>query len=352
MDRSPFILSLCSGIGGLDLGVRLALGGARTVAYVEREAFAAAVLAARMAEGGLDTAPVWSDLATFPADRFSGLVDGIIGGYPCQPFSVAGRRRGVDDPRHLWPRIVPIIAATEPRFVFFENVGAHLRHGFREVRSDLEDLYYRVAVGLFAAAEAGAPHRRERLFILGVREGGAEGTNAGGADVGHPDGGGRDGRPRHAGRGALGRDPVEWAGASGDGDAVADAPRGDGLWPAPGQSGHAAFGNESVEHAVRLGLQGGREQLSVDGRRVLPLFPPGPADAGPWAAILRERPDLAPAVEPGVCRVADGPAGWVDRPVAIYRVARLRAVGNAVVPAQAARAFVHLAGELGWWWGQ
>lgn len=99
------VLSLCSGIGGLDLGLRLALPQARTVCYAEREVYPAAVLAARIADGALDDAPIWSDLRRFDGQPWRGVVDCIIGGYPCQPFSLAGKRLGTRDPRFVWPHI-------------------------------------------------------------------------------------------------------------------------------------------------------------------------------------------------------------------------------------------------------
>ena len=97
------VLSVCSGTGGLDLGLRLAVPCARTVCYLEREAYAAAVLAARMEEEALDAAPIWTDLRTFDGKPWRGVVDCVLGGYPCQPFSFAGKRAGENDERHLWP---------------------------------------------------------------------------------------------------------------------------------------------------------------------------------------------------------------------------------------------------------
>jgi site-specific DNA-cytosine methylase len=164
------VLSLCSGAGGLELGLRLAVPAARTVCYVEREAYACAVLAARMEEKALDAAPVWSDVATFDGTAWRGRVDCITGGYPCQPFSVAGRQRGSDDPRHLWPHVARIVREVEPAWCCFENVANHLNLGYREVRRELEEMGYRVAEGLFTAAEVGASHKRQRLFILAHAE--------------------------------------------------------------------------------------------------------------------------------------------------------------------------------------
>jgi DNA (cytosine-5)-methyltransferase 1 len=163
-------LSLCSGAGGLDLGLAIAIPGYRAVGHVERETFAAATLVARMEDAALDPAPVWDDVATFDGRPWRGAVDIVTAGYPCQPFSVAGKRRGADDPRHLWPHVARIVGETEPPFVFLENVAHHLRLGFPEVAGGLVGMGYRLAAGLFTAAEVGAPHKRERLFILAHRE--------------------------------------------------------------------------------------------------------------------------------------------------------------------------------------
>lgn len=99
--RSWRCLSLCAGVGGLDLGVRLAEPAARTVCYVEREAPAASILVARMEDGWLHPAPIWSDLASFDAGAWRGAVDCVVSGDPCQPNSVAGRGLGADDDRWL-----------------------------------------------------------------------------------------------------------------------------------------------------------------------------------------------------------------------------------------------------------
>ena len=108
-DACLFGLSLCSGAGGLDLGLGIAIPGYRTVGHVERETFAAATLVARMEDAALNHAPVWDDVATFDGRPVRGAVDIVTAGYPCQPFSVAGKRQGADDPRHLWPHVVRII---------------------------------------------------------------------------------------------------------------------------------------------------------------------------------------------------------------------------------------------------
>jgi DNA (cytosine-5)-methyltransferase 1 len=160
------VLSLCAGIGGIDLGLSLALPAARTVCYVENEATACEKLVARIEDGALDDAPVWTDLRTFNGRKWRGLVHCVSGGYPCQPFSCAGKQRGAKDPRHLWPHVARIIREVQPEWVFLENVANHLRIGFREVARELRAMGYRVEAGLFSATEVGAPHLRKRLFVL------------------------------------------------------------------------------------------------------------------------------------------------------------------------------------------
>lgn len=168
------ILSVCTGIGGLDLGLHAGLRAVgrepRTVCMVEREAFAVAVLGKAIAEGRMDDAPIWlGDLRDLPSHELP-RVDWITGGYPCQPFSHAGKRAGESDPRHLWPVIYQQVRSLRPRGVFFENVAGHLNMGLRNVLGDLEFLGFTCAFGLYTAEEVGAPHRRERVFILGLAD--------------------------------------------------------------------------------------------------------------------------------------------------------------------------------------
>jgi DNA (cytosine-5)-methyltransferase 1 len=166
-------LALCAGIGGLELGLKLVLGDSyRTICYVEREAYPAACLVKRMEEGYLDKAPIWDDVKTFNPEPWCGKVDIISGGYPCQPFSKANRyKKGEKDPRHLWPYINEIIKAIKPTICFFENVRNHLNCGGEIVWTDLQTLGYKVEGGIFSASEIGAPHIRERLFILSYLNG-------------------------------------------------------------------------------------------------------------------------------------------------------------------------------------
>ena len=163
-------IELCAGYAGIHLGLERVIKSLRTVAFVEIEAFACANLVAKMEAGHLDAAPIWTDLKTFNAKPFRDRIHLITGGYPCQPFSAAGKRLGADDPRHLWPYIYKIVETIRPVLCFFENVEGHLSLGFKEVQQSLRDLGYAVEAGIFSAAECGAPQQRKRLFILAYRQ--------------------------------------------------------------------------------------------------------------------------------------------------------------------------------------
>ena len=183
-------LSLCAGYGGIDLGLRRVLPDVRTVAYVEIEAFAVANLVAKMESGELDPAPVWTNLKTLPLEVFRDNVSIISGGFPCQPFSAAGKREGDDDPRHLFPYVKNAVRIIQPEWVFLENVegiiSAKLKSdGWSDpvgtpvllhVLRELERVGYQCAWGVFSAAEVGAPHQRKRVFILARRLGDPSGA--------------------------------------------------------------------------------------------------------------------------------------------------------------------------------
>ena len=170
-------ISLCSGYGGIDLGLRAVLPDVRTIAYVEIDAFAVANLVAKMEEGGLDAAPVWTDIKTFDARPFRGKVDILSGGFPCQPFSHAGQRKGTEDPRHLFPSIERIVSECSPRIIFLENVEGIISTKYegepetsvlKHVLERLEELGYYSQAVLVSASEVSAPHRRKRIFIMGI----------------------------------------------------------------------------------------------------------------------------------------------------------------------------------------
>jgi site-specific DNA-cytosine methylase len=230
------VLSLCSGYGGLDLGIRLAVPCARTVCYVEREISACKILAARMSEGSLDAAPIWTDLRSFNGLPWRGRVHCIAAGYPCQPFSHAGKREGAKDERHLWPHVERIIGEVEPLFVFLENVEGHLSLGFREVANSLRKMGYQGEAGIFSAEEVGAPHLRKRLFVLAYSAGGRRGElwESSGLD-GFIDGRGQkvedSTRPRGNGPARQGSGRRRGIRETGDGVVVEMANPGDRLLP-------------------------------------------------------------------------------------------------------------------------
>lgn len=306
--------------------------------YVEREAYAAATLVARMENAALDRAPVWDDVATFDGRPWRGLVDIIHGGYPCQPFSIAGRKLGDKDPRHLWPHVARIVREVEPALCFFENVGGHLRLGFEQVHDDLRSMGYRVKAGLFTAEEIGAPHKRERLFIMAYRDGDGCACHAR-AIAGKDDPQGRAQCAAHTVAGGNGDATKGFSLYETGFDAGARSPaipsrensmddaaplqRRTVERPQP-HGDHAPMGN-----AHGAGLEG-RNAQGNECADEWSAFPPGPSDRCGWERFLRARPDLEPAVRGG----ADGLA---------FRVDRLRLCGNGVVPLAAAYAFRTLA---------
>ncbi len=168
MDTSQAVthLGLCAGYGGIELGLKRAIPSLRTVALCEIEAFAISNLVAKMEAGLMDPAPIWPDLKTFPWAAFRDRVDILTGGYPCQPFSAAGQRKGKQDPRHLWPFIADGIRLLKPKCCFFENVEGHISLGLSDVIEDLAGMGYRTTWGIFSASECGAPHQRKRVFIM------------------------------------------------------------------------------------------------------------------------------------------------------------------------------------------
>lgn len=151
--------SLCSGYGGLDMAIQQ-VWNSEIVWFSEFDKFAAKVFEAHHPH-----TPNLGDLTKIQWESVP-PVDILCAGYPCQPFSHAGNRKGQNDERHLWPYIKRGIGIIRPRICVFENVEGHLTLGFDQVLSDLAEMGYRVAWGVVAAADIGAPHRRNRLFIL------------------------------------------------------------------------------------------------------------------------------------------------------------------------------------------
>jgi len=178
-------LSLFSGAGGGLLGTKLL--GWEAVGYVEFNEYCQKVLRARIKDGILDEAPIFGDIRAFISEGYArayqGMVDVVSGGFPCQPFSHAGKRAGKDDSRNMWGETLEVIRQVQPRFAFLENVSGLLSiddgRYFGRILGDLGESGYDVRWRVLSAAEVGAPHKRDRLWILADSIGGADCTERG-----------------------------------------------------------------------------------------------------------------------------------------------------------------------------
>ena len=159
-------LALFAGAGGGILGGKLL--GWRTVCAVEIDPYARRVLLARQADGCLEPFPIWDDVTTFDGNRWCGSVDVVSGGFPCQDLSVAKQgAEGIDGSRSgLWKQMARIVCEVRPRFVFVENSPALTFRGLGRVLGDLAEMGFDACWGVFSAADVGAPHIRERIWIL------------------------------------------------------------------------------------------------------------------------------------------------------------------------------------------
>lgn len=165
-------LDLFSGIGGFSLGLRRASPRFRTVAYCEINPYCQKVLQARMSDGSLDTAPICSDITKLDGKPWRGRVDLICGGFPCQDISIAGKRAGIEGAQSgLWSEFARLIGEIRPRLVFVENVSALLANGGVRVLADLASLGYDAEWDVVPACSVGAPHIRERVWIVAYPEG-------------------------------------------------------------------------------------------------------------------------------------------------------------------------------------
>ena len=158
-------LALFAGAGGGILGGRLL--GWSTRCAVEINSYARSVLLARQRDGILEPFPIWDDVRTFDGKPWRGSIDVISGGFPCQDISVAGAGAGIEGPRSgLWKEFARIIGEVGPRFVLVENSPALTSRGLGTVLGDLAALGYDAKWGVLGAHNAGAPHRRDRIWIV------------------------------------------------------------------------------------------------------------------------------------------------------------------------------------------
>jgi DNA (cytosine-5)-methyltransferase 1 len=190
------LLDLFSGIGGFSLGLERT-GGFETVAFCEYAEFPRKVLAKHW-----PNVPIYPDVRELTAERLHadglGRIDIICGGYPCQPFSYAGKREGAEDDRHLWPEMRRLVETLRPAWVIGENVAGHITMGLDDVLADLDACGYAAQAVVIPACAVNAPHRRDRLWLVAhtanmQRDGGNDNAEQlmGGEQVSEPrDGGG------------------------------------------------------------------------------------------------------------------------------------------------------------------
>jgi len=287
-------ISLFSGIGGLDLAVRNVLG-AETEAYVEIDKFCQKVLKARIKDGYLDDAEIFDDIKTFKWEK----TDMVVGGFPCQPFSVAGERKGETDDRNMWPDTLRVIRMARPRYVFLENVPG-LLSGDDEGRqpyvytilADLAEEGFDAEWEVIGADDAGASHRRKRWFCFAYRKLGNSSIQGGEVQVVR----------KHSAKPVSRTSSEELADSNNTGDCT-HGYRND------------SYRQEKDERWEKLPLSESRGYYEDQ----FPNYPPGPSDSSGWEYLL----SIMPEIEPAFCRISD------DGKMA-NRMDRLKALGNAV----------------------
>jgi DNA (cytosine-5)-methyltransferase 1 len=159
-------LALFAGAGGGILGGKLL--GWTTVCAVERDAYAAGILVKRQNDGFLKPFPIWSDVCTFDGKSWRGIVDVVSGGFPCQDISSAGKGAGIEGERSgMWKEMARIIGEVRPQYAFVENSPMLTSRGLGTVLRDLASMGFDAEWGVLSAADVGANHQRERIWILG-----------------------------------------------------------------------------------------------------------------------------------------------------------------------------------------
>lgn len=310
-------LAICAGVGGIELGLQMAIPGYRAICYVEREAYAAAVLASRIQDQCLPSALIWDDVSTFNGRPFRGLVSIVSSGIPCQPWSGCGTRRGTDDERWIWSEVARILGEVRPRIIFLENVPNITFGGLEHIAGWMAQNGYDASWDCFQASDVGSPHRRSRLFILGM-------ANAGRGRTGMAASSSSGQAREHAGQSERtmvlprhGKKHPKGNHASSN-DAMADA---DG----------ARCGKRGRAHKelIEAGFADARGNVD-DGRGAgcddIAKWPPRPN-------AERYPPGLEPCVLGVDARLPD-------------RLDRVRAIGNSVLPSVAALAFATLRAKL------
>lgn len=290
-------LHLFAGAGGGILAGQLL--GHRCVCAVEWEPYAQAVLVARQNDGTFPPFPIWDDVQTFDGKPWRGIVDIVAGGFPCQDISAAGKGAGIDGERSgMWGHMARIIGEVRPQYVFVENSPILTSRGLGRVLGDLAEMGFDAEWGVLGASDVGAPHKRERIWIVANARSGRR-SEPGERQVE---------QPRRA----------EAIGASDVSDAMREQPYG---------SGTRAEQDGSTESANGCSQQGMANATSIRSQRG-----DEPAGGWPWPA------DPADAPEPGLGRVVDGMAN---------RSHRIKAIGNGQVPRVAAAAFNVLTNKKG-----
>ena len=327
--------SLFSGAGGLDLAALELFPRSSMAWHCEVDTAASKVLAHHWPD-----VPNLGDVTTVDWSAIE-PVDVLTGGYPCQPFSAAGKRKGTNDERHLWPYVRKAIRHLRPRFTLLENVAGHRSLGFDRVLADL------AADGVDAewcsvrASDVGAAHRRERLFILAVladaagkcgedwevRSSGEQVVTLVGASDGDHAGGVAAGVHQLGGSAAVVASPVALLPTPNASDGT-----GGGQHPDK-RTGHS---QQLIDYALAHGTpQWGKYEAAIRRQELSSRPAPAPTELG-----ARGNPRLSAAFAEWLMF---WPAGWVTDPaIGLSRNDQLRIIGNGVVPPQAVAAFRHL----------